>query len=66
MTTTTAERSAQALSISEIIEALAGIQALLAANVDSPWCDSLTKSNIGNAYYELTRLLYKQACRAGS
>jgi len=60
MTTTTAERTAQA-TIHEIISAIAGIQALITAGVESPYCPFLTNENLGKAYNEFSEALVRMA-----
>jgi len=62
MTQTTAERTTQAQSqsqIQEIITLVAGVQGLISAGVESPWLDSLTQKELGKAYHYLTELLGK-------
>ena len=58
MTTTTAERTTQA-TIHEIISAIAGVQALITADVESPFCPFLTKDNLGKALFQLSEALAK-------
>lgn len=53
MSTTYAERKTQALSIQELIQAIAGVQALIRASVESPWCPNSVKMNLGRAYHNL-------------
>lgn len=58
MTTTTAERSTQALTeIAGLITAIAGVQALIQAGVQSPYCPTLTDEDLGKAYRSLARKL---------
>lgn len=58
MTTDTAERTTQALAeINELIKAIAGVQELIKANVQSPFCPSLTQGNLGKAYARLSEKL---------
>lgn len=60
MTQTTAERSTQAQSqIQEIITLIAGVQGLISAKVESPWCDNLTQQELGKSYHYLTEFLGK-------
>lgn len=54
MTTTTAERSTQALTeIHNLITAIAGVQALIQAGVASPFCPMVTNEKLGEAYHHL-------------
>lgn len=65
MTTATAEREAQALAhITELITAIAGVQALISAGVESPFVPSLTAENLGKAYHYLTDQLAQRAILA--
>lgn len=65
MTTATAERNAQALAhINELITAVAGVQALISAGVESPFVPTLTIENLGKAYHYLTDQLAQQAILA--
>lgn len=58
MTTDTAERTTQALAeINELIKAIAGVQELIKADVQSPFCPSLTQGNLGKAYHRLSERL---------
>lgn len=58
MTTITAERSTQALTeIAGLITAIAGVQALIQAGVQSHWCTSLTDEELGKAYHRLAKKL---------
>ena len=58
MTTITAERSTQALTeIAGLITAIAGVQALIQAGVESPWCPTLTDEELGKAYHRLSKKL---------
>lgn len=58
MTTITAERSTQALTkVAELITAIAGVQALIQAGVESPFCPMLTQENLGKAYHNLAEAL---------
>ena len=45
MTTTYAERITQAMTIQEIISAIAEVQALITAGVESPFCPFVTNEN---------------------
>lgn len=56
MGTIITDRTAEA-SITEIIGAIAGVQALIQANVASPWCDGLVRDELGKAYLWLAQLL---------
>ena len=62
MTTTTAERTAQA-TIHEIISAIAEIQALISAGVESPFCPFVTNENLGIAYFRLSEAMARMATR---
>ena len=62
MTQTPAERDTQA-SIQEIISAIAGIQALIVADVKSPLYDARVQEQLGTAYAFLTEALAKRAIR---
>ena len=61
MTNTYAERTTQAMTAQEIISAIAGVQALITAGVDSPWCAFLTNENLGKAYNEFSEALVRMA-----
>lgn len=63
METILADRTAEA-SITEIISAIAGVQALIQANVASPWCDSLVRDELGKAYLWLAELLTSRVVMA--
>lgn len=59
MTTTTAERTTQALAeITELIKAIAGVQELIKADPQSPFCPKLTQENLGKAYHSLSERLW--------
>jgi hypothetical protein len=62
MTNTTAERDTQA-NIQEIISAIAGVQALIVADVKSPLYDTRVQEQLGTAYAFLTEALAKRAVR---
>lgn len=47
-----------------IIEALERLQALITANVQSPWCPNITQENLGKAYHDLTLALAQCAFQA--
>jgi hypothetical protein len=60
MTQATAERTTQAQAqIQEITALIAGVQALISAGVESPWCDNLTQKELGKAYHYLAEMLSK-------
>ena len=62
MTQTPAERDTQA-NIQEIISAIAGVQALIVADVKSPLYDARVQEQLGTAYAFLTEALSKRAIR---
>lgn len=62
MTTTYAERDTQA-TIHEIISAIAGVQALIKAGVESPFCPFVTNENLGIAYFRLSETMARMATR---
>lgn len=62
MTNTTAERDAQA-TIQELISTIAGVQAIIAANVKSPFLDDMTHDHLGQAYCFLAQALSARAIR---
>jgi len=62
MTQTPTERDTQA-NIQEIISAIAGIQALIVADVKSPLYDARVQEQLGTAYAYLTEALAKRAMR---
>jgi hypothetical protein len=64
MTSTYAERTTQALTIQELITAIAGVQALITANVESPWCPLTTQDSLGKAYNHLAERLSRVAFEA--
>jgi hypothetical protein len=57
MTTTTAERTTQAMTVQEIISAIAEVQALISAGVESPFCPLTTNESLGQSYYFLSEAL---------
>lgn len=64
MTTITAERSTQALTeIAGLITAIAGVQALIQAGVESPFCPYFTAENLGKAYWRLSESLADAATK---
>jgi hypothetical protein len=63
MTTTTAERTAQAMTIPELISAIAGVQALISAGVESPFCPFVTNEHLGIAYARLSETMARMATR---
>jgi hypothetical protein len=62
MTQTPAERDTQA-NIQEIISAIAEVQAIIVANVESPWCDTIVRAELGKAYCYLAKELAQRAMR---
>lgn len=54
MTPTTAERTQ---AIHEIIKAIAEVQALISARVESPWCGTLAPMELGKTYTYLCEAL---------
>lgn len=64
MDTTYAERVTQAnLTIQELISAIAGVQALISAGVESPFCPFVTNENLGIAYFRLSETMARTATR---
>jgi len=64
MTNTTAERDTQAnMTTPELISAIAGVQAIIAANVKSPFLDDMTHDHLGQAYCFLAQALSQRAIR---
>ena len=63
MTTTYAERITQAMTISELISAIAEVQALISAGVESPFCPFVTNENLGIAYFRLSETMARMATR---
>ena len=64
MDTTYAERVTQAnLTIQELISAIAGVQALISAGVESPFCPFVTNENLGIAYSRLSEAMARTATR---
>lgn len=63
MTTTYAERITQAMTIQEIISAIAEVQALITAGVESPFCPFVTNENLGIAYFRLSETMARMATR---
>jgi|Laugresu1bdmlbdd_1035124.scaffolds.fasta_scaffold24518_3 hypothetical protein len=63
MTTTYAERITQAMTIQEIISAIAEVQALITAGVESPFCPFVTNENLGIAYARLSETMARMATR---
>lgn len=62
MTTDTAERTTQALTeINELVQAIAGVQALIKADVQSPFCPGMTNEALGVAYLRLAEALKDKA-----
>lgn len=62
MTTDTAERTTQALAeINELIKAIAGVQELIKADVQSPFCPNLTEEALGQTYHRLAEMLSRKA-----
>jgi hypothetical protein len=57
MTTTYAERTTQALTISELISAMAEVQKLIANHDENCHLGILTIKELGSAYYRLAELL---------
>lgn len=47
-----------------IIEALERIQALISADVDSPWCPIMTREKLGKAYHDFAEALAQRAREA--
>jgi hypothetical protein len=64
MDTTYAERVTQAnLTIQELISAIAEVQALISAGVESPFCPFVTNENLGIAYFRLSETMARMATR---
>jgi hypothetical protein len=57
MTTTYAERTTQAMTISELISAMAEVQKLIANHNENCHLGILTIKELGSAYYRLAELL---------
>jgi hypothetical protein len=62
MTQTPAERDTQA-NIQEIISAIAGVQAIITADVESSYCDTIVRAELGKAYCYLAKELAQRAIR---
>ena len=62
MTQTPAERDTQA-NIQEIISAIAGVQAIITADVESSYCDTIVRTELGKAYCYLAKELAQRAIR---
>jgi hypothetical protein len=61
--TPTPSESQANLTIPEIISAIAGVQALIVADVKSPLYDARVQEQLGTAYAFLTEALSKRAIR---
>lgn len=61
--THTPSESQANLTIPEIISAIAGVQALIVADVKSPLYDARVQEQLGTAYAFLTEALAKRAVR---
>ena len=59
MTTTTAERTTQALTISELISAMAEVQKLIASHDKECYWGIITVQELGKSYYSLAETLRK-------
>lgn len=49
------------METAQILEALERIQALISADVKSPWCPGLVNEELGKAYYDFAKALARQA-----
>lgn len=61
--TPTPSESQANLTIPELISAIAGVQAIIAANVKSPFLDDMTHDHLGQAYCFLAQTLSQRAIR---
>jgi hypothetical protein len=59
MTTTYAERTTQAVTISELISAMAEVQKLIASHDKDCYWGSLTAEMLGKSYFSLAEALRK-------